>query len=138
MIAACRARVSGTPGRSPGADAPRVLLVDDNQMLRELTAALLAEQGFAVTAVGDARAALEALGREPIDAVVTDIRLPGPDGNWLLGCIRGAGGRQPVVAVTGSPERVTTAFDAVLVKPYAPARLGTVVTELLARAGEGR
>jgi len=55
----------------------RVILADDAAVIRQGVARLLADEGFEITAqVGDADALLEAVDRDPPDAVLVDIRMP--------------------------------------------------------------
>lgn len=134
---------SGAPesGAPAGGDAPedgaaepgRVLIVDDEDFVRESLRALLESRGYAVStaAGGDEAAAL--LRREEVDVVLTDMRMPAGDGNRLLGVLRDA--RRdgeldvPVVVLSGASsvgEAVTAmkrgAFD-LLEKPADPDRL---------------
>ncbi len=69
------ARASGT-GRS-------VLVVDDEEWIRELTQALLEQDGYVVEAVGGGEGALEALRRRNFDVIVTDWKMPGLNGLQL-------------------------------------------------------
>ena len=58
----------------------RVLVVDDDQRLRELVVRYLTEQGFEARAVSDAAGMDKQLARERYDLVVLDLMLPGEDG----------------------------------------------------------
>jgi DNA-binding NtrC family response regulator len=62
----------------------RVLVVDDDDALRESLELVLAEEGYEVTAAADGRRALERISAEPIDIVLCDVRMPGMDGMELL------------------------------------------------------
>jgi two-component system response regulator AtoC len=61
----------------------RILVVDDDEALRESLALLLAAEGYEVVTAGDADAALARL-EEPVDVVLCDVRMPGRDGLELL------------------------------------------------------
>jgi CheY-like chemotaxis protein len=61
-----------------------VLLVEADAALRESTAALLTGGGCPVTAVASAEAALVELQARPFAVLLTDARLPGNDGLWLI------------------------------------------------------
>ena len=61
----------------------RILVVDDDEALRESLALLLAAEGYDVVTAGDANAALACL-EEPVDVVLCDVRMPGRDGLELL------------------------------------------------------
>lgn len=58
----------------------KILLVEDNQVLRDLTVELISELGHQVSPVADAETALTSLGEHSFDAVMTDVRLPGKSG----------------------------------------------------------
>lgn len=74
----------------------RVLLVDDDDALREVVAFQLEEQGWLVRTANGAAAALATFETGAFDAVVTDLRMPGVDGLSLLQTIRE---RDPLVSV---------------------------------------
>jgi two-component system response regulator AtoC len=61
----------------------RILVVDDDEALRESLAMLLAAEGYEVVTAADANAALVLL-EEPVDVVLCDVRMPGRDGLELL------------------------------------------------------
>jgi two-component system response regulator AtoC len=61
----------------------RILVVDDDEALRESLALLLAAEGYEVVTAGDANGALARL-EEPVDVVLCDVRMPGRDGLELL------------------------------------------------------
>ncbi len=101
----------------------RVLVVDDNEALRDNLAEALALEGYAVSVAANGEAALERLAQEPPPGVVLlDFKLPGISGADLLARIRKdprlAGVR--VVMTTGSVgvRSLTSAADAVLMKPF--------------------
>lgn len=121
--------------RAPGiAIAPvrlsgmRVLLVEDDVNVRESTAAFLEMRAAKVTTAASASAGLEAFLRETPDIVVSDLRLPGEDGYWLLQQLRAleSGRDVPVIAFSGNAsddERARShaaGFAAHLVKPVDP------------------
>ncbi len=100
-----------------------VLVVDDNEALRENLAEALELEGYAVAAAPDAEAALALLAQEPPPRVILlDFKLPGMSGGDLLERIRRdarlAGVR--VVMTTGSVgiRALTASADAVLMKPF--------------------
>ena len=94
--------------RSPAtqtSSAPRILLDDDDELVRVAIHRVLTAAGFDVTAV---RSPAEALSRLTVghgfDAVVTDLVMPGGTGVELLRCIRGQGNEElPVIIFTGRP-----------------------------------
>jgi DNA-binding NtrC family response regulator len=66
----------------------RVLVVDDEIRNAELTAAALADGGHETAFVNGTPAALRAFEAKPFDVVITDLRMPPPDGLALLGEVR--------------------------------------------------
>ena len=105
----------------------RILIVDDNELLRTVLRKLLHTLGFAhVDDAEDGVAALEKLATGSWDAVITDWQMPRMDGITLLRHIRSspALARLPVVIATGSHtfERVREACElganGFIVKPF--------------------
>jgi len=63
---------------------PNILLVDDEDALREVVAERLAEEGFDVVEAASGEAALEQLQRFAFDVIIADLRLPGIDGRQVI------------------------------------------------------
>ncbi len=82
--------------------ARRVLVVDDEVRFRELYAQTLEGAGLEARSAGSAEEAIELLGREGVDMIVSDVRMPGQGGLALLRHVRQ---RQP-----GLPFLLITAF----------------------------
>ena len=91
------------PGAAPVAGlARRVLVVDDEELVRETLVASLEDAGFAVLAVGNGAEALALLeAEEPVDVLVSDLSMPGMDG---LALIREAHVRRP--GLRGAADRL--------------------------------
>jgi CheY-like chemotaxis protein len=115
--------------------SPHILVVDDNQALRENIAEALLLEGYAVEEAGTGAQALELLARDPLPGVVLiDMMMPGMSGRELVEQVR----REPrlaalkVVLVSGmSPTREPLQVDAVLGKPFGVADLLRTVERLL-------
>ena len=82
--------------------APRaqILLVDDEAFVRDALADLLGRRGFAVRVAGSVDEALEPDLLAGLDAVVTDLRMPGKDGLELVRELSARGLRLPIVVLT--------------------------------------
>lgn len=81
--------------------AGRILVVDDEPLILEMTSEFLKDAGFeAITAASSAEA-LERVAEKPVDAVLLDVRMPGEDGFAALPKIRGAQPGVPVIMLTG-------------------------------------
>jgi FixJ family two-component response regulator/GGDEF domain-containing protein len=89
----------------------RVLAVDDQRYFRELIDGLLTEEGYEVKTASSGEAALNLLGREDFDVVVTDLVMPGIDGTQLVERIKECVADQDIVIVTGVVD-VKTAVEA--------------------------
>ncbi|GAO03683.1 response regulator [Anaeromyxobacter sp. PSR-1] len=102
---------------------PRVLVVDDNDALRENLAECLEAEGYAVDPAPSGAAALERLEHGPLPAVILlDLMMPGMDGAALAAAVRGDprwAGIRLVVTTGHSVSRVRDLpVDAVLMKPF--------------------
>ena len=88
--------------------APRVLVVDDHPVNREVARLILTACGCEVAECEDGAEAVEAAATQPFDAILMDVRMPGMDGLAATRAIRalgGAAGRTPIVAVTADVMR---------------------------------
>ncbi|HUF48689.1 MAG TPA: sigma-54 dependent transcriptional regulator [Vicinamibacterales bacterium] len=79
---------------------PSVLVIDDEEIIREALEALLSAEGFRVTTAPTAREGLEALGGAGVDVVLLDLMLPDRNGLEVLEEIRQIDDQLPVVMVT--------------------------------------
>jgi signal transduction histidine kinase/CheY-like chemotaxis protein len=121
----------------------RVLVVEDDDDARRLVEKVLETQGATVKSVASAREALDVLGRERIDVLLSDIEMPGTDGYQLVKQLRlrpsQQGGSVPAAALTAyarTQDRLRAlraGFQLHLAKPVQPAELVTVVFSLAAR-----
>jgi CheY-like chemotaxis protein len=102
----------------------RVLVVDDNEALRENLAECLAGEGYEVAAAPDGSAALDLLSAHPVpDVVLMDLAMPGLDGRELAQAIRASprlsGLRLVLITGHGDVELAPQLpVDVVLRKPF--------------------
>ncbi|MDF2923861.1 MAG: heme response regulator HssR [Paenibacillaceae bacterium] len=78
----------------------KILVVEDNEKLRQLMCTVLAKQGFNPVMAEDGEQALDILHTHHIDLVISDIMMPNLDGFQLIGRLREAGYNMPVLTVT--------------------------------------
>src|SRR5215475_6384537 len=63
---------------------PRILVVDDERSMRELLAIVLRREGYEVVLAEHGRAAVDLLEREPVDLLISDIKMPDMTGVDVL------------------------------------------------------
>ena len=121
----------------------RILFVDDEMLIVDLSVKMLNRLGYRVTSCTDAIHALALLETDPsaFDLVITDVTMPGLTGYQLIERIRQAASRLPVILCTGHVERVsaeqieTLAISDVLVKPVGLNVLATAIRRVLDSSG---
>lgn len=117
----------------------RILIIDDDIELCELLADWLKAEGFSVTAVHDGPAGLELARREPPDAIILDVMLPGMSGLEVLRSLRQSC-RVPLLMLSARGEPVDRILglelgaDDYLPKPCDPRELVARLRALLRRA----
>ncbi len=121
--------------------AAKVLLVDDEDLVRAATADMLRDIGYVVVEVASASQALSAI-RSGVDAdiLVSDYLMPGMTGGQLISELRLMGNRIPALLVTGYAAAGEDVPDSVirLAKPFRQTDLAARVDELLRQAPPGR
>jgi two-component system cell cycle sensor histidine kinase/response regulator CckA len=122
----------------PLSNAERVLVVEDRDVVRELTRDVLEASGFEVSAVPGGREALEAVAAsEPFDLLLTDVVMPEMSGPELAMQLRTQNTRLPVLYMSGYTDDVLSAHElsqeatAFLRKPFGNAELVTAARALL-------
>jgi len=92
--------------------AEKILVVDDEEAIREVVATLLEAQGYECKVVSNGRLALEEFQADSHDLVVSDIVMPEMDGLKLLERVRAHDGDVPVIMVTAMHD-ISTALEAI-------------------------
>jgi serine phosphatase RsbU (regulator of sigma subunit) len=80
----------------------RILVVDDESMIRYNIAGYLEDTGYAVDEAEDGVKAIEAVNRQPPDLVLSDLRMPGLDGIEVIGQLHHSHPELPVIAISGT------------------------------------
>jgi signal transduction histidine kinase/CheY-like chemotaxis protein len=127
----------------PRSEAPtsslRVMLVEDEKMVRELTKRILIGAGFRVTEAMSAEQALPCIEEGQFDLLLTDVVLPAMSGPELVRRLRERGRELPVVYMSGYPadfveSRVQLGESDILVhKPFTAAALISALRQRAAR-----
>jgi DNA-binding NtrC family response regulator len=110
MLAQNSTRIAEQPRHFPQAAKkpapPRVLVVDDERLVRWSVAETLTARGYDVVEAGDARSAMQAFGAgATINLVLLDLHLPDTDDLRVLACIRRKAPEMPVILMTAFATR---------------------------------
>lgn len=115
-------------------DKNKILVIDDEEVVRMSHRRILAGERFNVETVLDGDEALRWLERQPADVVLLDLRMPGMDGISVLKAIKEKWPEIEVVVITGYPS-IETAKEAIqlgaydyLAKPADPADIMKVTS----------
>jgi len=118
----------------------RVLVADDDAVVRDVVRRYLERDGHEVRVVGDGNEALRILGSERIDVAVLDVMMPGPNGLSLCRTLRQGGDfTVPVILLTALNEEddriagLEAGADDYLTKPFSPRELALRVRSVLRR-----
>lgn len=124
----------------------RILIIDDDDLVRATVRDILEEAGFAVLDAPDGRQGLEVFERNPVDAVITDILMPEKEGIETILEMRRIRVDVPIIAISGGGATGDLQFlqfagrlgaDRILPKPIDPAQLVQAVRQVL-QAGSAR
>jgi signal transduction histidine kinase/CheY-like chemotaxis protein len=108
----------------PGAEAVRVLVIDDEPLVRETLGEILRQQHHDVVVADDGASGLARFREGAFDLVMTDLAMPGMSGWQVAQAVKAARPRVPVVLVTGWGVEVqadqlhTHGVDRVMAKPF--------------------
>ncbi len=109
----------------------RILLVDDNSVVRAVTREMIANEGYEVADVGSAAEALAwARQYESFDVLITDLVMPDLDGLDLAAAMKGINPSVRVLYTSGYVDMSWT--GSFLAKPYARADLVKAIDDLIA------
>jgi len=127
LPAGCQASVSAPltprPAAAPRDPSRRVLVVEDDSLIRELLRDVLTVEGYDVVTATDGQVALQHLQDEQFDLVLTDLLMPRVNGDQVLEAVLQSERPCPVVILTGraddeQQERLEQRAHAVLAKPF--------------------
>jgi two-component system cell cycle sensor histidine kinase/response regulator CckA len=120
----------------------RILLVDDDDDVRDYTAYVLEDAGYEVRVASRGEVALQLLASgEPFDLLITDIVMPGWDGPELVRRVKEVRTDLRILYITGFPRHVAPARFAdaeILDKPFQREKLLNTVRHVLTRGVTGR
>jgi DNA-binding response OmpR family regulator len=117
-----------------------ILAVDDDPSVRQMIADYLSDNDIRVTALPSAKQIGEVMGRDTIDLVVLDLRLPGEDGMEIARKLREQSAGLPIIMLTGRKDEADRVMglelgaDDYLTKPFSPRELLARIRALLRRS----
>ena len=125
-------------GRAIGERRARILLVDDDRSVRDVTVAMLEDDGYVVVSAGSGGAALELLAAaNDIDLLVLDFAMPGMNGAELAREVRKSRAGLPIVFVTGYADAGALqeiSGERIVQKPFRNGELGAKIRDALGAA----
>jgi len=122
----------------------RILVIDDEDVIRMLVVEILESAGHEVTSAESAEVALTLLEVAEFDLVVSDVIMPGLSGLELLEAVRARRASLPVILVTGAgtydtlSQALTRGAAGLVTKPFAHSDLQSAVADALERASRSR
>ncbi|HEV8563838.1 MAG TPA: response regulator transcription factor [Actinomycetota bacterium] len=121
---------------------PRVLVVDDEPMVREVLARYLEKEGFDVATAEDGEQALACYAELAPDLVLLDLMLPRIDGLEVFRRMRGSAAQTPVIMLTAKGEETDRVVglelgaDDYVTKPFSPREVVARVRAVLRRSNQ--
>jgi len=116
----------------------RILVVDDDEGLRELLVRYLADNGYDAAGVADGKAMKRHLAAHPVDLILLDVMLPGENGLSLARAL-GVGGSPPIIMLSARGEEIDRVVglevgaDDYLPKPFSHRELLARIAAVLRR-----
>jgi DNA-binding response OmpR family regulator len=124
---------------------PRILLVDDDEMVRETFRAVLKVHDFHVTTAGSVSQAIHLIDTETFDVLLSDLHMPGAaDGFTVISAMRHKNPNAVTLLFTGYPalkeamDAILLQADEILVKPMPIPEMVALIRERLTRRGTRR
>jgi DNA-binding response OmpR family regulator len=116
----------------------RILLVDDDESVRDMMSLTLENKGFDVVSASSVTEALKLIVTETFDVLITDLHMPNPsDGFAVITAMRHSQPSALTLLVSGYPdvksamEAILLETDDIIVKPFAPGKLADIVHDTL-------
>ena len=117
-------RQTGRDGKDRPGDRPRILVVDDEQAVRDLLAKTLTMADYDVDSAPDGASAIDRLRAVAYDLLITDLKMPGMDGLSVIREARRTAPDLPVIIITGysteasAIEAINLGVAGYLTKPF--------------------
>jgi excisionase family DNA binding protein len=131
-----RGRPGAKTGGAPG-DRPRILVVDDEDGVRDMVAKALLQAQYHVDTAVDGPSALDRLRATSYDLLITDLKMPGMDGLSVIREARRQDSDMPIVIITGASteasaiEAINLGVCGYVTKPFGAHRIVTVAARAM-------
>src|SRR5512144_1391193 len=118
----------------------KILIVDDEEMIRDLCLHILTAEGYQVTTASNGAAAFETLNRNDMDLLITDIKMPGMDGLDLFERVKQLNQDIVTIFITGhgtldtAIESLMRGIDGFVLKPFTQEELLSAVERAITRS----
>ena len=111
----------------------KILIIDDEKMLRDMLHLRLNNFGFTVNVAESAEEGIEKIHNTGCDLILTDIKMPGMSGNDFLKYVKDNIRKSiPIIAMSGTPWLFeNSSFDAVIAKPFTKEDLLNVISQFI-------
>jgi DNA-binding response OmpR family regulator len=120
----------------------RIMVLDDDEQIRQSLLKLLREEGYDVAVAAEGSEAVDKLARERVDLLLLDLNLPVKSGWDVFERVTSINPVLPIIIITGKPKQSEVAaaagVGALMEKPLDIPRLLRTITELLAEPSETR
>ena len=123
---------------------PRILIVDDDENIRKVLAAILEDEGYNVESVDTAKKGIEKSETDFFNLALLDVRLPDMEGIELLAKLRETKPKMRKIIITGYPTlqnavgAVTKGADAYVMKPFDVEKMLKTIKDQLKKQEEER
>ncbi|MDD5208535.1 MAG: response regulator [Elusimicrobiales bacterium] len=117
--------------------AKRILIVDDEDLVRNYVRRALASRGWEISEADNGAAALELLKQKDFDAVICDLKMPDMRGEEVIKRIRDMLPAIKIIAITGSVSNISTPLvpgvelEGFLIKPFGIDEIRNLVEKVL-------
>jgi two-component system KDP operon response regulator KdpE len=102
----------------------KILIIDDEELVRKYVRRALSSRGWEVTEMPDGASALELLAKEAFDVVICDLKMPDMRGEEVVKRIRVSRPAMKIIVITGSVSNISSPIvpgvevDGFLIKPF--------------------
>ena len=127
-------------GGNRGKEDLHVLVVDDEQIVREIVTTYLAIDGHTVETAANGLEGLEKFRADEFDVVITDWKMPKMSGDKLASVIKQVAPNKPIIMITGfertmkAADSISTNVDLILNKPLTRAEFQDALKKVIARS----